>query len=191
MGLSGSTSHPKECVLRIFIALKIPSSWPGSNPRTLGPLASTLTTTPPRQLMHMITGIFPVKIGLYAMRTLTNCISSQCCVAAHHLSSMVLSGRSSYRSLIQYPILYFEWSLVISCAAPSFYCSSNGVRIAWLLCLGSWKSVWAHQQTEVHRTTGVFWYDCVLCYSDLHISQSLSKHACFVYNSHAKGGETN
>jgi hypothetical protein len=137
MGLSGSTSHPKEGVLRIFIALKNPSSWPGSNPRTLGLLASTLTTTPPRQLMHMITGIFPVNIGLYSMRALTNYISSQCCVAAHHLRSMVLSGRSSYRSLIQYPIFYFEWSLVISCAAPSFYCSSNGVRIAWLSCLGS------------------------------------------------------
>jgi hypothetical protein len=29
-GTSGFTSHPKECVLRIFIALKNPSPWPGS-----------------------------------------------------------------------------------------------------------------------------------------------------------------
>jgi hypothetical protein len=36
---------PKEVVLRIFFTLKNPS---GSNPRTLGPVASTLTTSPPR-----------------------------------------------------------------------------------------------------------------------------------------------
>jgi hypothetical protein len=40
----------KEGVPRIFIALKNPSPWPGSNPQSLGPVASTLTTTPPRQL---------------------------------------------------------------------------------------------------------------------------------------------
>jgi hypothetical protein len=38
----------KEGFLRIFIALKNPSPWPGSNPQPLGPGASTLTTTPPR-----------------------------------------------------------------------------------------------------------------------------------------------
>jgi hypothetical protein len=46
---SAFTSHPKERVLRIFIALKTPPPWPGSNQRPLGPVASTLTTTPPRQ----------------------------------------------------------------------------------------------------------------------------------------------
>jgi hypothetical protein len=49
-GTSGFTSHPKEGVLRIFIALKNPSPSPGSNPRPLGPVASTLTITPPRLL---------------------------------------------------------------------------------------------------------------------------------------------
>jgi hypothetical protein len=49
-GTSGFTSHPKESVLRIFIALKNPSSQPGLNTRPLGPVASTLTTTPPRRL---------------------------------------------------------------------------------------------------------------------------------------------
>jgi hypothetical protein len=39
----------EEGVLRIFIALKNPSPWPGSNPRPLGPVASTLTTTPPKR----------------------------------------------------------------------------------------------------------------------------------------------
>jgi hypothetical protein len=38
-------------VLRIFIALKSPSPWPGSNPQSLGPVVSTLTTTPPRRLV--------------------------------------------------------------------------------------------------------------------------------------------
>jgi hypothetical protein len=47
-GTSGFTSHSMEGVLRIFIALKNPLLWPGSNPRPLGPVASTLTTSPPR-----------------------------------------------------------------------------------------------------------------------------------------------
>jgi hypothetical protein len=46
-GTSSLTSHAKEGVLRIFIALKNPSPWPGSNPRPLDPVASTLTTIPP------------------------------------------------------------------------------------------------------------------------------------------------
>jgi hypothetical protein len=36
-------------VLRIFIALKGPSPRPCLNPRPLGPVTSTLTTTPPRR----------------------------------------------------------------------------------------------------------------------------------------------
>jgi hypothetical protein len=48
IGTSGCTSHPKEGVLRIFIALKNPSHRPGLNPRPLGPMVSALTTTPPR-----------------------------------------------------------------------------------------------------------------------------------------------
>jgi hypothetical protein len=48
-GISGFTSHLKEDVLRIFIALKNPSPLLGLNPRPLGPVASTLTTTPPRR----------------------------------------------------------------------------------------------------------------------------------------------
>jgi hypothetical protein len=45
--------HPKEGLLRIFIALKIPSLRPGLNPRPFGPVASTLTTTPPRRLTYI------------------------------------------------------------------------------------------------------------------------------------------
>jgi hypothetical protein len=47
-GDSGFTSHPKEGVLQIFIALKNPSPWLGLNPRPFGPVASSLTNTTPR-----------------------------------------------------------------------------------------------------------------------------------------------
>jgi hypothetical protein len=53
-GTSGFISHPKEGVLRIFIALKNPLTWLGPNPRPLGPGASTLTTTPLRRLYSFI-----------------------------------------------------------------------------------------------------------------------------------------
>jgi hypothetical protein len=48
-GTSGFTSHPKEGVLRICIALKSPSPRPGLTPRPWGPVTSTPTTTPPRR----------------------------------------------------------------------------------------------------------------------------------------------
>jgi hypothetical protein len=41
-GNSRFTSHPKEGVLQIFIALKNSSPWPGLNPRPLDPVTSTL-----------------------------------------------------------------------------------------------------------------------------------------------------
>jgi hypothetical protein len=50
LGTPGFASHPKEGVLRNFIALKNSSPWPGFNPRPLGPVASTLATTLLRQL---------------------------------------------------------------------------------------------------------------------------------------------
>jgi hypothetical protein len=46
-GTYGFTFHLKEVVLQIFIALKNPSSWLGLNPRPIGPVASTIKTTPP------------------------------------------------------------------------------------------------------------------------------------------------
>jgi hypothetical protein len=48
----------EEGVLRIFIALKTPLPWPGSNLQPLGLLASTVTTAPPRQ-HTMGSGFFP------------------------------------------------------------------------------------------------------------------------------------
>jgi hypothetical protein len=49
-GTSGFTSYLKEGVLWIIIALKNPLPCQDSNPRPLGPVTSTLTTTPPRRL---------------------------------------------------------------------------------------------------------------------------------------------
>jgi hypothetical protein len=49
-GASSFTSHLKEGVLRTFITIKNPLPWPGLNSRPLGPVASTLTTTPRRKL---------------------------------------------------------------------------------------------------------------------------------------------
>jgi hypothetical protein len=46
---SGFTSPPVEGVIRIVIVLKNPSPRPGLNLWTLGPMVSTLTSTPPRR----------------------------------------------------------------------------------------------------------------------------------------------
>jgi hypothetical protein len=51
-GTFGFTYHPKEGVLRIFIALKNPPPWLGLNLRPMGPVASTLTTTPLRWMVQ-------------------------------------------------------------------------------------------------------------------------------------------
>jgi hypothetical protein len=49
MGPFRIASHPRgRCAVDI-ITLKHPSPWPGLNPQPLGPVASTVTTTPPRQ----------------------------------------------------------------------------------------------------------------------------------------------
>jgi hypothetical protein len=53
-GDPGFTSLPKECVLWIFIALKIPSPRPGLKSGILGLMASTITITPPRRLSGVI-----------------------------------------------------------------------------------------------------------------------------------------
>jgi hypothetical protein len=48
---SGFTAHPKKGVLRICITLKNSSPRLGLNLQPLGPVTSTLTTTPPRRLL--------------------------------------------------------------------------------------------------------------------------------------------
>jgi hypothetical protein len=53
MGTPALLPTQTEGVLRIFIDLKNSSPWPGSNPQLMGPVASTLTTTPPRRLLSV------------------------------------------------------------------------------------------------------------------------------------------
>jgi hypothetical protein len=67
LGTSGFTSHPKEGVLLIFVALN-PSPWPGWNPRPLGPVASTLTTTPPMRLAWSLTLWSECTLQLFGFR---------------------------------------------------------------------------------------------------------------------------
>jgi hypothetical protein len=53
MGPSRFTSHPRgRCAADFYRPKKNPSPWPGSNPQPLGPVASTLTTTPTRRTIH-------------------------------------------------------------------------------------------------------------------------------------------
>jgi hypothetical protein len=53
MGPVALRSIQKEGMLLIFITLKKnPSPWPQSNLQIVGPVASTITTTPPRQLRN-------------------------------------------------------------------------------------------------------------------------------------------
>jgi hypothetical protein len=49
MGLTALLPIREEGVLRIFITLKSPSPWLGSNPQPLGSVSSTVTITPPRR----------------------------------------------------------------------------------------------------------------------------------------------
>jgi hypothetical protein len=52
-------SERKVCC-EFFFALKNPSPWPGSNPRPLGPVAITLTTTSPRRQKPAIPSFLPI-----------------------------------------------------------------------------------------------------------------------------------
>jgi hypothetical protein len=53
-GAAGFTSPSKEGVLRISITLKIYRPRPGLNLRTLGPVARTVSTRPPRATCHVV-----------------------------------------------------------------------------------------------------------------------------------------
>jgi hypothetical protein len=70
LGTSGFISHPKEDVLRIFIALKNPSLRSVFNPRPLDPVASTLTTTPQRRLTSLFHQIYLEQLKIQKWVTL-------------------------------------------------------------------------------------------------------------------------
>jgi hypothetical protein len=50
----GFTSSPKEVMRLILSPLKVHSPRPGLNPRTLGPVANTITTRPPRTTVKVV-----------------------------------------------------------------------------------------------------------------------------------------
>jgi hypothetical protein len=72
-GISGFTSHLKEGVLRIFIALKNPSPWLGSNPQPLGSVASTLATTPKKATYWTLTKLQRSYYNIHQARRYTHC----------------------------------------------------------------------------------------------------------------------
>jgi hypothetical protein len=104
---NGFTSPPKEGVLRIFVALKNPSPWLGFNPRTLGPMANTLTITPPRRQVSVMIFWFVMPCGLvggYQVFVRTYCLhlqgftSQKCtvhtCMGPHPVSFIMGTGVS-------------------------------------------------------------------------------------------------
>jgi hypothetical protein len=54
---------PKEVVLQVFITLNHRPR-PGLNPRTLGPVASTLTTSPPRAAQRHLVEAYLMMISI-------------------------------------------------------------------------------------------------------------------------------
>ena len=69
-GTDGFTSPPKKVVLRIFITLKNTS---GLNPQTLGPVVSTLTTSPPSAILFN-----KLKFSLTQACFITRCDGLKC-----------------------------------------------------------------------------------------------------------------
>jgi hypothetical protein len=78
---SDFTFHRKEGVLRIFIALKNPSPRPGFNPRALGSVASTLTTTPPRRLWLRVAPWSPTAVSKLDRKPSASAVVSDRCDA--------------------------------------------------------------------------------------------------------------
>jgi hypothetical protein len=79
MGPSGFASHPKGRCAAEFIAVKNPLPWSGSNPQSLGPVASTLTTTPRRRLANSKE---PIE-SMGELRNVTLCFSTRILVGNH------------------------------------------------------------------------------------------------------------
>jgi hypothetical protein len=87
-GTSGFTYHPKEGVLRIFIALTNSSPRPGLNPRPLGPVASTLGTTPPRrQVQRRVFGLNRRETAKKTITYVTRCFA--CALSANIVRAVI------------------------------------------------------------------------------------------------------
>jgi hypothetical protein len=116
MGPSRFTSHPKEGVLRIFIALKNPSPWPGFEPATFVPSgkhtnhcaneATNLVSKSFRGNVQTEFG-FIIQIHLFPVYSLTCNILAPTCkflrkhfVCSETLMAVPLRAKSSDRLLV-------------------------------------------------------------------------------------------
>jgi hypothetical protein len=64
-GTDGFTFPPKKVMLRTSSLLKIHHFRPGLNPRTLGPMASAITTLPPRTSKYGLQVIYDFQAVIF------------------------------------------------------------------------------------------------------------------------------
>jgi hypothetical protein len=121
-GTDGFTSPPKEVVPRIFI----PRS--GSNPRTLGPVASTLTSSPPR--------------ATYFSRVFTNFPLSSLSLSAVTLTThppRALRNDINYAQISWYHYLLLILDFFLGCISALFYESgSRRIFVGFTQFLWKW-----------------------------------------------------
>jgi hypothetical protein len=140
-GTSGFTSHPKEYVLRIFISLKNPSPWPGLNPQPLGPVASTLTTTPPRRRPWCVL-LLPPFLLLHAGH-------SHCSFPLNFtfiLGINIPVGRPTFFQILRFVVFPQELKLYLTTTrsihnVDSYFCYDTYERINGLFRMARWKKV--------------------------------------------------
>jgi hypothetical protein len=90
---SGSTSYPKEGVLRILIDRKNPSLRPGLNPRSFCPMARTLTITPARrQIYNLCVMCFMCSLQESRLYTMIACLCLLAYIMWNLLTEQVLIG---------------------------------------------------------------------------------------------------
>jgi hypothetical protein len=91
-GTDGSTSPPKEGMLRIFFARKIRRLQPGLNPRTRVPEASVLTTRPLKPLKAGRNCVFEYYLRVFLVSAIRCCL----CAGARRLSAALSNQTSSH-----------------------------------------------------------------------------------------------
>jgi hypothetical protein len=111
-----------EGMLRVFIPLKNPSPWLGSNLRTLGPVSSTLTITPPRRLPHQ-NYCFPFPFRTKPKVLYCNAQTCCSCASTRSLYLTVETGWNSAPLIILVSLFY--------CFCEEILDSCRGTSSAW------------------------------------------------------------
>jgi hypothetical protein len=154
MGPSRFTFHPKEGVLRIFIALKNPSPWPGSNSRTLGLVAITLTTTPPRRLLlHYKHFNYCKQFGFNNSRT-----------------SRLCGSRPSYTQHI-----YWYYYIILILVYHSVQYSTQHIYWYYYIIL-----ILVYHSVQ-YSTQHIYWYYYIILISVYHSVQYSTQHIYWYY----------